>query len=117
VTAMPRPASDHEAIELRSDCGVARATKVGVMIASRAANTQSKVTATPPARETHCAPHRASGPTTEGSSANWSPSAVEPISATPNRKLKNGDQRPAPEPRARRTEILEIAGQRRGAPA
>ncbi|PZR88092.1 MAG: hypothetical protein DLM68_07840 [Hyphomicrobiales bacterium] len=37
----------------------------------------------------------------------------EPVSAPPKWKLKNGAQRPAPETRPARTEIPEIADQRR----
>jgi hypothetical protein len=44
--------------------------------------------------------------------ANRSLSAAEPVSAPPKRKLENGEQRPAPETRAQRTEMPEIAGQR-----
>jgi hypothetical protein len=38
----------------------------------------------------------------------------EPVSAPPKWKLKNGEQRPAPETHPARTEIPEIAGQRPG---
>jgi hypothetical protein len=48
----------------------------------------------------------------QGRSANWSLSAVEPVSAPPKWKLKNGDQRPEPETRAQRTEIPGIGRQR-----
>jgi hypothetical protein len=44
--------------------------------------------------------------------ANRSLSTAEPVSAPPKRKLENGEQRPAPETRAQRTEIPEIARQR-----
>jgi hypothetical protein len=44
--------------------------------------------------------------------ANRSLSAIEPVSATAKRKLENGEQRPAPETRAQRTEMPEIARQR-----
>jgi hypothetical protein len=56
----------------------------------------------------------ASRPIPEGHSANQSLSAVEPVSAPPKWKLKNGEQRPAPETRPARTEIPAIAGQRLG---
>ncbi len=39
----------------------------------------------------------------EGHSANQSLSTVEPVSAPPNWKLKNGEQRPAPETRPARS--------------
>ena len=55
-------------------------------------------------------------PDTRRHSANQSLSAVEPVSASPKRKLENGEQRPAPETRAQRTEMPEIADQRLGAP-
>src|ERR1700730_10862184 len=42
-------------------------------------------------------------PTAVGPFANRSLSNIEPVSATPKRKLKNGDQRPAPETRPSRT--------------
>src|ERR1700730_1641981 len=44
--------------------------------------------------------------------ANRSLSTAEPVSAPPKWKLENGEQRPAPETRAQRTEMPEIAGQR-----
>jgi hypothetical protein len=44
-------------------------------------------------------------------------SAVEPVSAPPKWKLKNGERRPAPETRPTRTEIPEIADQRLGHPS
>jgi hypothetical protein len=44
--------------------------------------------------------------------ANPSLSTAEPVSAPPKRKLENGEQRPAPETRAQRTEMPEIARQR-----
>ena len=50
----------------------------------------------------------------QGSPANRSLSAIEPVSAPPKGKLKNGDQRPAPKTRPARTEMAKIAGQRLG---
>src|SRR5580704_5466119 len=50
----------------------------------------------------------------EGHSANRSLSAIEPVSATAKRKLKNGEQRPAPETYPARAEIPKITGQRLG---
>src|ERR1700738_432337 len=44
--------------------------------------------------------------------ANRSLSTAEPVPAPPKRKLENGEQRPAPETRAQRTEMPEIARQR-----
>ncbi len=44
-------------------------------------------------------------------------STIEPVSAPPKWKLKNGEQRPAPETRPARTEIPEIADQRLGRPS
>jgi hypothetical protein len=44
--------------------------------------------------------------------ANRSLSTAEPVSAPPKWKLENGEQRSAPETRAQRTEMPEIAGQR-----
>ena len=55
-------------------------------------------------------------PTAVGPFANRSLLNIEPVSATPKRKLKNGAQRPAPETRPSRTETPEIADQRLGRP-
>src|ERR1700732_2053557 len=44
--------------------------------------------------------------------ANRSLSTAEPVSASPKRKLENGEQRPAPETRTQRMEMPEIARQR-----
>jgi hypothetical protein len=44
--------------------------------------------------------------------ANRSLSTAEPVSAPPKWKLENGEQRPAPETLAQRTEMPEIARQR-----
>jgi hypothetical protein len=52
--------------------------------------------------------------TPQGSPANRSLSAIEPVSAPPKGKLKNGDQRPAPKTRPARTEIRKITDQRLG---
>ncbi len=52
--------------------------------------------------------------TLQGSPANRSLSAIEPVSAPPKGKLKNGDQRPAPKTRPARTEIRKITDQRLG---
>ena len=52
--------------------------------------------------------------TPHGSPANRSLSAIEPVSAPPKGKLKNGDQRPAPKTRPARTEIRTITDQRLG---
>ena len=52
--------------------------------------------------------------TPQGSPANRSLSAIEPVSAPPKGKLKNGDQRPAPKTRPARTEIRTITDQRLG---
>jgi len=48
------------------------------------------------------------------SPANRSLSAIEPVSAPPKGKLKNGDQRPAAKTRPARTEIRKITDQRLG---
>ena len=52
--------------------------------------------------------------TLQGSPANRSLSAIEPVSAPPKGKLKNGNQRPAPKTRPARTEIRKITDQRLG---
>ena len=52
--------------------------------------------------------------TLQGSPANRSLSAIEPVSAPLKGKLKNGDQRPAPKTRPARTEIRKIIDQRLG---
>jgi len=62
-------------------------------------------------RPSHSARGTRSSPTR---SANRSLSAIEPVSAPPKWKLKNGDQRPAPKIRPARTEMAQIAGQRQG---
>jgi hypothetical protein len=50
-------------------------------------------------------------------SANQSLSTVEPVSAPPKWKLKNGEQRPEPKTRRARIEIPKLADQRLGTPA
>ena len=52
-----------------------------------------------------------------GHSANQSLSTVEPVSAPPKWKLKNGEQRPAPKTRRARIEIPKLADQRPGHPS
>src|ERR1700731_3943702 len=88
-----------------------------------AANPQSKKSSSPsivyctqePSEAMDSAP--ASRPIPEGHSANQSLSAVEPVSAPPKWKLKDGEQRPAPETRPARTEIPKLADQRLGHPS
>src|ERR1700730_714555 len=48
----------------------------------------------------------------EGRPANRSLSAIEPVSATAKRKLENGEQRPAPEARQRRTPLPSSSASR-----
>jgi hypothetical protein len=59
----------------------------------------------------------ASRPLPEGHSANQSLSTVEPVSAPPKWKLKNGEQRPEPKTRRARIEIPKLADQRLGHPS